>query len=199
MFNFCGVVLKMVYYYAWHLWAYAFDVVRVDYSKRCPQVSLSIPYYCCGKKDVWKIGSWTRSSIPGYINRPTVDVIFNRQSIGKTPGVAIKNTADYIHLNSLRTTTEKRLINAIIEASNASLAVESKKLDTNLEVAAPPQENFTQLRSLFDEFINELEIDGKNRSSKESSSFDFSEKDVIRFNDGSKNDKQNIHENSFIG
>ena len=199
VFHFFGVVLKIVYYYAWHMWAYSFDVVMVDYNKRYPQVSFSIPYYCCGKKDVWKIGSRTNSNFTDYINRPTVDVIFNRQSIGKTPGVAIKNTADYIHMNSLRTATEKRLINAIMEASNASLAVESGKSNTNLEPTAPPQKDFTQLRSLFDEYINELEMDGKNNNSRESSesSFKFSEKDIVRFDDESNDDGEHINDNNF--
>ena len=184
--HFFGIILKIIYYHVWHMWAYAFDIVRVDCSNSYPKVSLSIPYFCCGEKGVWKIGSQIRTNVTEFINRPTVDVIFNRQSIGKTPGIAMlntQNTSDYIHMNTLGTSSGRKLINAIVEASNNSLSETPAVQSSCLEPTIPHKPDLSELRSLFNDFMDELESDKKGRPKRKSNSFKFSERDVVRFDD----------------
>jgi hypothetical protein len=168
LFHLLGIILKVIYYHAWHMWAYAFNVVSIDYSHRIPRVSIAIPYYCFGNWGICRFGakSKLKTQSSNYINRPTVDVIFNRQSI-RTPKPQENTTSDYIHVNSLRTSSEKRLVAAIVNASTESKEIASENLDrTSLS-----QSDFTDLRTLFNEFINDLER--KQRNSQEDTVFTF--------------------------
>ena len=144
------------------MWAYAFNVVSIDYSHRIPRVSFAIPYYFFGNSGIWRLGSKgiSRRDSGSEIYRPTVDVIFNRQSI-KSPKPVMNNTSDYIHINSLRTNSEKRLINAIVTAST----------EPNKEESEYGQSEFIELRTLFNEFINDLEK--KRRVSQDGNVFLF--------------------------
>ena len=138
------------------MWNSAFNVVSIDYShKYCPRVEFTIPYYCFGKPGKFRFGSRLYgANNPGYaINRPTVDQIFNRQSV-RTPteNITRKDSEEYIHMPSLRTDSERRLISAIVNASSASPTTWTYPMGktTNREL------DISDLRTLFQEFLNEI-------------------------------------------
>ena len=168
VFHLLGIFLKIVYYHFWHIWSYAFDVVTVEYIKGSflPHVSIAIPYYFFGRSGVLRFGSkrmFGRHN-QSLIDRPTVDMIFDRQSVASPSILKNKNQTDYIHLHSLRTSSEKELISAIVKASNSSAKGNLEHHDADPEIACSHELQISELHTLFTKFLSELEV--KQRTSR---------------------------------
>ena len=152
-----GVIFKGMYYQYWHMWKLSFNVVRVAYDQRCPRVSFSFPYYWFRKPGTCRFGPemFDANIRGGYITRPSVDLIFNRQSVRtNTENKTRRDAAEYVHMPSLRTDSEKRLISAIVNASSArreGTSTSSMRRITNMGL------DISDLRTLFEEYVKELQ------------------------------------------
>ena len=153
--HFFGIILKCVYYYSWHMWTAAFDIVKIDNTNRCPIIAFSIPYYLFGRSGTFEFGSTAydediRNAYANRVRRPTMENIFNRQSIRQD----ITSVASF-NIPTFQTSTEKDLISAIQTMSsskhNRPLAA------TSTEPTNDYKQDIYELRYLFEEFIKELE------------------------------------------
>ena len=70
-----------------------------------------------------------------------------------------------------------------MEASNFSRDIESKILNSKFESTASSKQDFSQLRNLFNEFMNEIESNQEKNETNTTTSFQFPAKAIVRFND----------------